>query len=857
VALCGDMLAVGSPGDGESSPNGAVHLFRQHGDDSYDWDEVRRIVPQGTGLTRGFGLSLALAENWLAVGYPLAGTGGQVRMYARNIGTPDAWSPRGILENPAASEDDLFGRSLSLDGSWLAVGAPSAKGVRLVNFQPVPLDGAGRVYLFEENVGGGSNWGLTVRLPVTVVSNEPFGEANGQFGSSVCLEGTQLAIGAPRENNDRGRVYVHERTIGLGLVTWGKRAELEVPASLPVDRLGQSVCLQDDMVAGGASWLSPQGLGSPVACLFRRNAGGRNVYGYESMAAAAEVRRPDLFRDPDTNLAMWGRQLVMGSPGSPFSQKEGGHVDVFLRQDDRWAMTRSAPALVPAANNIAYVPAVVDLDHEYAAVGYPQTPDTPAVFVLERNQGGAGQWGVVRKITETGADADDFGNSLSLSGRHLAVGAAGASLNGLTSNGAVYVYEQNTSGDNNWGLLVRLAGTQNGAVMGSSVALEGRRMLAGAPGYDVNSVFQSAGAVYVYEYSSGVAPHWSGNAIFTAETPNANEQFGQTVALDGDLAAVGMPTTGAGRISIHRRNEGGLNAWGRSALVQNPFSGGVKYGFRGVSMSGGWLVAGSVKDLNSNWGVGVTNLASVLDPQPPAFNLSTRRVVFPAGVEKAGLVQDISGGTMVAANLSLQDFDGTSLHVFSRNVDGAGAWGWEASINHPNVTALAISGRTILAAGSTSLRVYELSGSGYDNWTRQHFTDASVNNPALEASVWGPVADPDKDGLTNLEEAYGGTSPLASQPELIRQAGRDPVTGEFWFRWRQGGDDQGVRALPQWSVDLQNWRGTGSSLGSPNPVAVNVSIRSSATLDDGMEWEARIPALPAQAVFWRLFLWRE
>jgi hypothetical protein len=56
-------------------------------------------------------------------------------------------------------------------------------------------------------------------------------------------------------------------------------------------------------------------------------------------------------------------------------------------------------------------------------------------------------------------------------------------------------------------------------------------------------------------------------------------------------------------------------------------------------------------------------------------------------------------------------------------------------------------------------------------WTQQQFGPVIASNPALEATVWGAAADPDKDGLPNaLEEAVGSDAnsktPLTSLLQL-------------------------------------------------------------------------------------------
>ncbi|WP_052573533.1 GDSL-type esterase/lipase family protein [Haloferula sp. BvORR071] len=52
-----------------------------------------------------------------------------------------------------------------------------------------------------------------------------------------------------------------------------------------------------------------------------------------------------------------------------------------------------------------------------------------------------------------------------------------------------------------------------------------------------------------------------------------------------------------------------------------------------------------------------------------------------------------------------------------------------------------------------------VTGTPVENWRSAHFSAEELNNPALEASVWGNDADPDGDGRSNLMEYANGSDP--------------------------------------------------------------------------------------------------
>ncbi|MGI8602209.1 MAG: hypothetical protein ACR2OZ_04330 [Verrucomicrobiales bacterium] len=659
VALRGDTLAVGAPGRvdllGNVTRTGEVYIFRQHVADSFDWGEIKRLAEVPANNRPGYGAALALDENWLAVGYTNGGTGGQVFVHLRNRTGADQWATTQTIDNPAEASEasgDLFGHAMAISGSFMMIGAPFAEGRKGIGAQE-PVAFAGRAYLYEVQQGGANRWERIKQLPIVQIANTPFGEAGGNYGWSVAMQGTQIAVGAPGESADRGRVHINERTEGVSTVTWGRVAVVEVPADYPIQDLGASVAIQDDTVVAAAAWSNELGLDSAVACAFIRNKGGIDEYGFDGVAAHVEIQSQNAIGGravAPSRIAVWGRQLALGSPSPLFAGAASGHVDVFFRQSDRWGLSRTLPDPTSYNSNSAHV---VDIHTERAAVGYFFTLDDPSVFILERNTGGIDRWGVVKKISEAGTDAAGFPASLSLWGRYLAIGAPSADSLGYNGNGAVFLYEQNTPSRNGWGYILRIPGGQDDERFGGNVALEGDRLLIGASGYDSDASHLNAGAAYVYERNDDSAPQWNFVRRILSDPPTAGARFGRSIALDADVAAIGAPNHGnAGRVFLHRRNQGGSGQWGESAFVGNPVSGGVSYGSLHIGLSGGWLVAGSLKDGGASqpWGVAVTSLASEFDPDPPIISFGTRALEFPAGTIEGGAMQDISGGTVVASN---------------------------------------------------------------------------------------------------------------------------------------------------------------------------------------------------------------
>ena len=79
-----------------------------------------------------------------------------------------------------------------------------------------------------------------------------------------------------------------------------------------------------------------------------------------------------------------------------------------------------------------------------------------SAYIFYRDQGGADNWGQVKKLTASdGAANDYFGFSVSISGDTAIVGAYGDDDNGVNS-GSAYIFSRDQGGADNWGEVKKL-----------------------------------------------------------------------------------------------------------------------------------------------------------------------------------------------------------------------------------------------------------------------------------------------------------------------------------------------------------------------------------------------------------------
>ena len=134
----------------------------------------------------------------------------------------------------------------------------------------------------------------------------------------------------------------------------------------------------------------------------------------------------------------------------------------------------------------------------------------------------------------------------------------------------------------------------------------------------------------------------------------------------------------------------------------------------------------------------------------------------------------------------------SSVHFWGEAADGV--WTLRCIDTQPEITGALVS---------ADLRVFGTSPQkdDYEFWLDEQFTASVVSDPA-QFGVWGPAADPDGDGWSNVAEAYFSMRPEVSDAPAVWQVA--VTERQMALRWRPGSLDE-VEATPQWSPDLVHW----------------------------------------------------
>ncbi|MGD9547331.1 MAG: T9SS type A sorting domain-containing protein [Candidatus Krumholzibacteriia bacterium] len=191
------------------------------------------------------------------------------------------------------------------------------------------------------------------------------------------------------------------------------------------------------------------------------------------------------------------------------------------------------------------------------------------------------------------AAGDDFGWSLAVEGTTLVVGAPNADVAGNSSQGAVYVFEDQVG---SWVQIQKLTASDGAAFdqFGFAVAVSGDLMVIGAEEAPIGPN-SSQGAAYVFERTGGI---WT--EIHKLEEPSTIENFaeyGHSVDIEGETVVIGGSKAGPvahGRVYVYGRNEGGADAWGLVAELQDDINDSNAGFGESVDLEGDHLVVGAL-----------------------------------------------------------------------------------------------------------------------------------------------------------------------------------------------------------------------------------------------------------------------
>jgi hypothetical protein len=317
------------------------------------------------------------------------------------------------------------------------------------------------------------------------------GAAEDRFGDAVAISGNTAIVGAPGNNlggNDgQGSAHVFKRSG----TTWTLEQRLELDDGAAGDSFGAAVDISGGTAIVGAPHRDVDGnADSGAAYVFTRS---NDVWTLQGTLTADDGGPGDRF---GYSVSVDGSTAIVGAPTGWADGPAGG------------ARSGGAARTLPLSDG----------------------PGAAYVFVRSN-----GSWSQQQKLEASDAERDDqFGVSVALDMDTAVVGASRKDEIGAENAGAAYVYTQtgaiwteeqkllpNNSAENNF--------------FGCAVDVGGETILVGSRADDIDTNVDQ-GAAFAFVRSGAV---WEQQKKFMAADGQAEDNFGASVALDGDVAVIG------------------------------------------------------------------------------------------------------------------------------------------------------------------------------------------------------------------------------------------------------------------------------------------------------------------------------
>jgi hypothetical protein len=298
--------------------------------------------------------------------------------------------------------------------------------------------------------------------------------------------------------------------------------------------------------------------------------------------------------------------VVVGAPGAFAGGVRSGAAYVFERNRTRpgnWGQVKKLSASDAAeGDQFGWAVAISGDTIAVGAWGDEELGlELGAVYVFERNHGGPDNWGEAKKLTASDAVEEQyFGAAVAASGDTIAVGAYGDQALGIFT-GAAYVFERNLGGDENWGQVKKLAASDQTAFdrFGSSIGISGDAIVVGRYGDD--ELGHKSGSAYLFQRDQGGGDNWGEAKKLTASDADEFDEFGWSVAIDADRAVAGAhldedAAYAAGSEYHFARDQGGTGNWGEiEKLTASDATEWDEFGWA-VALSGDTLVVAASAD---------------------------------------------------------------------------------------------------------------------------------------------------------------------------------------------------------------------------------------------------------------------
>lgn len=416
-------------------------------------------------------------------------------------------------------------------------------------------------------------------------------------------------------------------------LAFGGSTKIQAGDGTPGDQFGGAVAISGTTIVIGANKSAANGSGVGAAYVYTLSGG---AWVLQQKLTPADGEADDIF---GYSVAISGDTIVVGAYGDMIgTNMNQGSAYVFTRSGSTWTQQQKLFAGDGAANDV-YGRSVAIVG-DTVVVGSPAADTTANVdqgasYVYTRS---GTVWTQQAKLLGTdGAALDYFGDSVSISGDSVIVGATEDTNGTNTQQGSAYVF---TRSGTSWTQQAKLTGTDSAAFdyFGFSVSIDANTAVVGTLA-NVGANFQQ-GSAYIFTRSGTT---WTQQAKLLAADGGMDDSFGNSVFVLGDTVMVGA----AGDTNVANLRQGSAYIFNRTGTTW--------------AQAQKLLAADGAAEDQFGAGVGFTNNNAIVGSVGDTVGTNTFQgsaYIFSSDVSISGRVTTPGGQNLRNAVVSLIDSNG-------------------------------------------------------------------------------------------------------------------------------------------------------------------------------------------------------
>ena len=309
VAIANATIVVGAPRDDDNGTNsGSAYIFTRTGT---FWTQQAKLTASDGAAIAWFGRSVSISGDTIVVGASGASGGdddngtdsGSAYVFTR---TGTSWSEQAKLTASDGAAGDRFGVSVAIAGDTIVVGA---------HWNDDNGDASGSAYIYAHT---GTTWSEQAKLTASD------GAAGDQFGIVVAIANATIVVGAWRDdtvnggNSGSAYVFTHTGT------TWTEQAKLTASDGAEIDYyFGISVAIAGGTIVVGASADIDVGTGIGSAYVYMQTG---TTWTEQAKLTATDMGIGDWFGG---SVAIAGDTIVVGARGDNVNGDDSGSAYIY------------------------------------------------------------------------------------------------------------------------------------------------------------------------------------------------------------------------------------------------------------------------------------------------------------------------------------------------------------------------------------------------------------------------------------------------------------------------------------------------------------------------------------------------